>query len=138
MKWLASWVVSTGLVLAASSTNAQMSTPYAGGQAHYQAASDFEGPYGGAPPGPMPAPPLPPYGYQPNYGYGPQYGYGPALIPMPEVYTVLRSNGFSPLGVPHQRGFVYVISAIDRTGQDGQVMIDGRSGQIIRFMPAYR
>ena len=56
MKWLASWVVSTGLVLAASSTNAQMSTPYAGGQAHYQAASDFEGPYVGGPPVPMPAP----------------------------------------------------------------------------------
>jgi len=31
-----------------------------------------------------------------------------------------------------------VISAIDPTGQDGQVMIDGRSGQIIRFVPAYR
>jgi len=120
MKWLASWVVSAGLVLAASSANAQMSAPYEAGQA------------------PMPAPPLPPYVYQPNYGYGPQYGYGPALIPMPEVYTVLRSNGFSPLGVPHQRGFIYVISAIDPTGQDGQVMIDGRSGQIIRFVPAYR
>ena len=40
--------------------------------------------------------------------------------------------------VPHQRGFVYVISAIDRAGQDGEVMIDGRSGQIIRFVPAQR
>ena len=138
MKWFASWVVSAGLVLAASSANAQISAPYEAGQAQYQPASDFEGPYVGGPPAPMPAPPLPPYVYQPNYGYGPQYGYGPALIPMPEVYTVLRSNGFSPLGVPHQRGFIYVISAIDPTGQDGQVMIDGRSGQIIRFVPAYR
>ena len=55
-----------------------------------------------------------------------------------EVYAVLRENGFSPLGIPHQRGFVYMIAVIDRAGNDGQLVIDARDGRIIRFMPAYR
>jgi hypothetical protein len=51
---------------------------------------------------------------------------------------VLRDNGFSPLGVPHQRGFVYTIAVIDRGGEDGRLVIDARNGRVIRFMPAYR
>ena len=64
--------------------------------------------------------------------------YGPALLPPQEVYTVLRENGFSPLGVPQQRGFVYTIAVIDRGGEDGRLVIDARNGRIVRFMPAYR
>ena len=60
------------------------------------------------------------------------------LLPPPEVYTVVRENGFSPLGIPRQRGFVYTISVIDRDGDDGRLVIDARTGRIIRFMPAYR
>jgi len=34
----------------------------------------------------------------------------PAAAAAPEeVYTVVRENGFSPLGIPRQRGFVYAI-----------------------------
>jgi hypothetical protein len=82
------------------------------------------------------APPPPP-----RYGYG--YGYeerspAPALLPATEVYAVLRDNGFSPLGIPRLRGFVYTISAIDRGGEDGRLVIDARNGRIIRFLPAYR
>jgi hypothetical protein len=151
MKIFAGLAVAAGLVVAAGCANARMLAPYDAGRAHFQGASDFEEPYG--PPPVSEAPPPRPYGYGrnyddygprygdgPRYGYGdrPQYGYGPALISLPDVYAVLRDNGFSPLGVPHQRGFVYVIAAIDRAGQDGRLVIDGRNGQIIRFTPAYR
>ena len=53
-----------------------------------------------------------------------------------EVYAVLRDNGFSPLGIPRLRGYVYTIAVIDRGGEDGRLVIDARNGRIIRFMPA--
>ncbi len=65
-------------------------------------------------------------------------GYGPRLLPPHEVYTVLRESGFSPLGIPLQRGFVYTISVIDRGGDDGRLVIDARTGRILRFLPANR
>jgi len=55
-----------------------------------------------------------------------------------EVYSVLRDNGFSPLGIPRLRGVVYTIAVIDRGGEDGRLMIDARNGRIIRFVPANR
>ena len=92
------------------------------------AASDVDAPYAVAP-RPVPGP---------HYGPGPRYGYGPSLLPSTEVYSVLRDNGFSPLGIPRLRGFVYTIAVIDRGGEDGRLVIDARNGRIIRFMPAYR
>ncbi len=65
---------------------------------------------------------------------GPRYG--PILLSPPEVYTIVRESGFLPLGIPRQRGFVYTISVIDRGGDDGRLVIDARTGRIIRFMPA--
>jgi hypothetical protein len=50
---------------------------------------------------------------------------------------VVRDNGFSPLGMPRQRGFVYTIAVINRNGDDGRLVIDARNGRIVRFMPAY-
>src|ERR1700720_3900364 len=70
--------------------------------------------------------------------YGPGYYGGPSLLPPTEVYTVLRQNGFSPLGVPRLRGLFYSIAAIDRRGDDGRLVIDARNGQIVRFVPADR
>ena len=120
MKRFAGWALVAGLMLAGSAANAQMLVPYRG-------VSDFDGPYerpyGAVPPAPPPV-----------YNYG---GYGQSLLPPQEVYAVLRDNGFSPLGVPHQRGFVYTIAAIDRSGQDGRLVIDARNGRILRFVPAY-
>ena len=69
---------------------------------------------------------------------GRSYGSGPSLLPSTEVYSVLRDNGFSPLGIPRLRGFVYTIAVIDRGGEDGRLIIDARNGRIIRFVPAYR
>jgi hypothetical protein len=78
--------------------------------------------------------PGPQYAPEPRYGYSP----GPGLLPSTEVYAVLRDNGFSPLGIPRLRGFVYTIAAIDRGGEGGRLIIDARNGRIIRFLPAYR
>jgi hypothetical protein len=134
------WLMSAGLVLAASAASAQSSiqqgstqqglAPQEIGGPRYAPVSDFEGP------GPYAA--MPPEAPDPRYGAPmPRYG-GPMLLPPEEVYTVLRKNRFSPLGAPQQRGFIYVISVVDRTGEDGRLVIDARSGQIIRFMPAHR
>jgi hypothetical protein len=113
--------LAAGLVLLAGSAQAQ-------GPGRYMAASDVEAPYAVAP-RPVPGP---------HFEPGPRYGYGPSLLPSTEVYAVLRDNGFSPLGIPRLRGFVYTIAVIDRGGEDGRLVIDARNGRIIRFMPAYR
>jgi hypothetical protein len=118
MKLFTGWVMSAGLVLAATSANAQTVAPTEAGNARYQAASDVGGPYAAMPPE---AP-----------------GNGPRLLPGPEVYTVVRENGFSPLGIPQQRGFFYTIAVMDRGGADGRLVIDARDGRIVRFVPAYR
>ncbi len=122
--------LAAGLVLLAGSAQAQVPGPYDSGRPRYMAASDF-----GAPDVVAPRPvPGPEYAPGPRYGYGP----GPGLLPSTEVYSVLRDNGFSPLGIPRLRGFVYTIAVIDRGGEDGRLIIDARNGRIIRFLPAYR
>src|SRR6187431_2620563 len=111
--------LAAGLVLLAGSAQAH-------GPGRYMAASDVEAPYAVTPRA-VPPPP---------YEAGPRYGYGPDLLPSTEVYSVLRDNGFSPLGIPRLRGFVYTIAVIDRGGEDGRLIIDARNGRIIRFVPA--
>ncbi len=132
MTRFAGWVMSAGLAMAASSAQAQVldSIPYPVAVAGrlVWAVSDFGGPYAA----------MPPDAVVPGPGYGPGYGYGPSLLPSREVYSVLRENGFSPLGIPHQRGFIYTIAVMDRHGDDGRLVIDARDGRILRFMPAYR
>jgi hypothetical protein len=120
MKLYTGWIMSAGLVLAASTANAQILAPYGMGRSPSGVVSDIEGPY--------PA--------MPRDFTGPRYG--PTLLPPQEVYTVVREAGFSPLGVPQQRGLVYTIAVIGRGGDDGRLVIDARTGRIIRFMPAYR
>jgi hypothetical protein len=119
--------LAAGLVLLAGGAQAQA-------PGRYVAASDFDAPYAVAPP-----PVLgPQYMPGPRYAPGPQheYGAGPGLLPSTEVYSVLRDNGFSPLGIPRLRGFIYTIAVIDRGGEDGRLIIDARNGRIIRFVPA--
>src|ERR1700722_14059736 len=144
MKAFKGWTISVGLLLVATAANAQGAAPQDSSRPHYSAASDFSGPYGDVPPGPaVPAPAYGPQGYGPK-GYGPQaYGSGPSeygapLLPPREVYAVLRENGFSPLGAPRLRGLFYSISAVDRRGDDGRLVIDARDGRIVRFVPADR
>jgi hypothetical protein len=120
MKRFTGWAMSAGLVLAATSANAQMLAPIewpievAGSLV--TTVSDIGGTYAEAM--------LP--------------GEGPSLLPGTEVYTVVRENGFSPLGIPQQHGYFYTIAVIDRGGADGRLVIDARDGRIVRFVPAYR
>jgi hypothetical protein len=120
MKLFTGWVMSAGLVFTAAAANAQILAPHEISGPSYAAVSDIEGPYAAMPPE-APAP-----------------RYGPILLPPREVYTVVRESGFSPLGIPQQRGLVYTIAVIDRGGDDGRLVIDARTGRIIRFMPAYQ
>jgi hypothetical protein len=120
MKQFKGWVISAGLVLCATAANAQVLAPYETGRRPYFAVSDVAGPYAGIPPeAPVPR-------------------YGPMLLPPTEVYSIVRESGFSPLGIPHQRGLVYVIAVIDRDGDDGRLVIDARTGRVLRFVPAWR
>jgi hypothetical protein len=77
-----------------------------------------------------------PYAAMPPEAPRPGYGYGPTLLPSIEVYTVVREAGLSPLGLPHLRGYVYTIAVIDRSGNNGRLIIDARTGRIIRLVSA--
>jgi hypothetical protein len=123
MKLYTGWVMSAGLVFSATAANAQLPAPYQIGGSPYTVVSDVGGPYAAMPP----EAPLPRYP-----------GYGPRLLPPQEVYTVVRESGFSPLGIPQQRGLIYTISVIDRGGDDGRLVIDARTGRILRFVRASR
>ena len=120
MKLFTGWILSAGLVVVAGAANAQIMGPINIGSSPYMAASDVDGPYAA----------MPPEAEAPRYG--------PMLLPAPEVYTIVRENGFSPLGVPRQHGLFYTIAVIDRRGDDGRLVIDARNGRIVRFMPAGR
>lgn len=120
MKLFTGWVMSAGLVFSATLANAQVLAPHQAGGPHYAVVSDVGGPYAA----------------MPDYAAVPRHG--PSLLPPEEVYTVLRESGFSPLGIPQLRGFVYTIAVVDRGGGDGRLAIDARNGRIIRFMPANR
>ena len=67
----------------------------------------------------------------------PGYGDGPTLLPQTEVYTVVREAGLSPLGIPNLRGFVYTIAVIDRSGNSGRLIIDARTGRVLRLVSAH-
>jgi hypothetical protein len=120
MKLFTGWAVSAGLVFVVAAANAQVLAPT--GPA--TRVSDVGAPYAAMPPEALPP------------GYGPSYG--SRLLPPSEVHIIAREAGFAPLGIPQQRGLVYTISAIDSAGDDGKLVIDARSGRIIRFIPAYR
>jgi len=120
MKLFSGWVMSAGLVLVATAAHAQGLTPYEVEPPPATKASDVGGPYAAMP------------------SEAPVPGYGLRLLPAAEVYAIVRESGFSPLGIPQQRGLVYTISVIDRGGDDGRLVVDARTGRIVRFMPAYR
>ncbi len=125
MKFTVGCVTAFGLVLA-TAAQAQILPPMRGDAV---VVSDFEepGPYAAMPP---------PRVYAPGPRHG--EGYVPSVLPPHEIYAIIREAGFSPLGAPQQRGLVYTVAAIDRRGEDGRMVIDARSGRILRFMPAYQ
>jgi hypothetical protein len=128
MKFFTGWIVAAGLAVVATGAHAQIVAPDEAGRPLYRSASDVDGPYAGGPG---------PYAAMPPEAPRPGYGYGPTLLPSIEVYTVVREAGLSPLGIPHLRGFVYTIAVIDRSGNDGRLIIDARNGRIVRLVSAH-
>jgi len=122
MKLFTGWAVAVGLVLTTAGTQAQMRVPYETSGPSYTVVSDVSGPYAAMPP-------------EARVG---RYGNGPTLLPPMEVYTVVRETGFSPLGIPQRHGLVYTIAVVDRGGDDGRLVIDARTGRVLRFLPANR
>lgn len=140
MNWGAVGLVACAVALGAPCANAQMVMRGPG----VFVASDFDAPYddGGPPLPPRYAPA--PYSEGPAYAPPPPYAsdsYGPSayatpMLPPGEIVRIARQNGFSPLGAPQQRGFVYRLPVLSPDGDDGRLVIDARSGRIIRFLPA--
>jgi len=96
--------------------------------------SGYDGPYADRPYRPGP------YGQGPYAAVPPSYG-RPAsgarpMLPPSQVVAVLRSAGYSPLGRITQRGWIYTVAALDPNGDDGRLIIDARTGRIMRFVPA--
>jgi hypothetical protein len=119
--------MAAGLTLAASAAGAQVVAPYeidavpaarSESKPALLKASDIGGPYAAIPPDaatPRPA---------------------PGLLPPREIFGLLRDDGFAPVGTPRLRGTLYTVAVTDPDGEDGRVVIDGRSGRIVRFIPA--
>jgi hypothetical protein len=59
----------------------------------------------------------------------PPYG---AVLPPYEVVTIIHSMGFEPVGRPVLRGPVYAIQALDDVSIPVRVIVDARSGNVVR------
>ncbi len=129
MKLFLGSVAVAGMLIAATAANAQvvaqMLPSYRIGRPGV-IVSDMDGPYAAMPPDlPRYAPPGP-------------TRYAPPMLSPREIDMIARDSGFSPLGAPQLRGFVYTMSAFNLDGEDGRLVFDARDGRILRFMPAYR
>ena len=58
------------------------------------------------------------------------------ILPPGAIKDSLRAAGFAPVGTPRLQGRQYRVGAISADGEEGRVMVDGRSGKILRFIPA--
>lgn len=68
----------------------------------------------------------------------PEASFAPEVLSPREIADLARDAGFEPLGVPYQRGLVYTLAALNPDGDDGRLVIDARSGRVLRFMPAWQ
>jgi hypothetical protein len=55
-----------------------------------------------------------------------------AVLPPFEVITIIRSMGFDPTSRPVLRGPVYAVSAVDDADIPVRVLVDARSGNVVR------
>ncbi|WP_424628068.1 hypothetical protein [Bradyrhizobium sp. SYSU BS000235] len=58
------------------------------------------------------------------------------VLPPYQVATIVRSSGYIPLGPVARRGWVYTMAAAGPRGIEGRLVIDARTGRIMRFAPA--
>ena len=59
----------------------------------------------------------------------------PGVLPPYEIVTIIRSTGLDPLGRPMRRGAIYALHAIGRDGDEVRVLVNARSGKIIKVTP---
>ncbi len=109
------WIATSVVVLSATAVQAQIYYP--DGPVIIR-----RGPYAAVPSGPV------------GGGYDDESPYDESIPPR-EVMRMLRSTGFHPLGPPVLRRFAYTVSAVNAQGENGRVVVDARSGRILRFMP---
>jgi len=77
-----------------------------------------------------------PYAGVPSGGYNRALPGARPLLPPSQVAYFLRSSGYSLLGPVTQRGWVYTVAALDQNGDDGRLIVDARTGRVVRFVPA--
>jgi hypothetical protein len=70
-----------------------------------------------------------------QYNAPPPYG---AVLPPFEVVTIIRSMGFDPVSRPVLRGPVYVVQALDDVSIPVRVIVDARSGNVVRVTESPR
>jgi hypothetical protein len=59
------------------------------------------------------------------------------VVPPEDAAAAVRSMGWRPVGAPTRHGPAYVMSAIDPSGQELRVVVDARSGRVVRSAPVY-
>ncbi|MFC0241040.1 hypothetical protein [Rhodopseudomonas telluris] len=122
---ISGWTIAVGLTAATTATMAQP-VPRGAGAPAVTRISDIDEPYAALPP-------------PPRFRHAiPDDGYVPDVLSPREIADMARDGGFEPLGVPFQRGLVYTMSALNPDGDDGRLVVDARSGRILRFMPAWQ
>jgi len=97
--------------------------------------SPYERPYAQQPYRPGPYAPGP-YAAIPSGRYDRALPGARPLLPPSQVAYVLRSSGYSLLGPVTQRGWIYTVAALDQNGDDGRLIVDARTGRVVRFVPA--
>lgn len=114
---MAGWIAASVVVLATTAVQAQ-TWAYPDDPVVIR-----RGPYGALPPGPV------------RGGYIDDEAYDDA-VPAREVVKMVRSLGFKPQGPAVRRRGVYTVSAVNRQGEEGRVVVDALTGRMMRFVPA--
>lgn len=113
-RFMAGWIAASVVVLATTAVQAQTLYPD-------DSMIIRRGPYGALPVGPV------------RGGYLDDEAYEDA-VPSLEVVKMVRSLGFKPLGPAVRRRGVYTVSAVNRQGEEGRVVVDAYTGRIVRFV----
>jgi hypothetical protein len=89
--------------------------------------------------GSLPAQPVAP-GYPAPYPgtYPPPYPGAFGALPPYEIVASVRSKGLEPLSRPLRQGPVYGLRAADPSGREMHVLVDARTGRIVRVAPTMR
>jgi hypothetical protein len=127
---LIGWATAAGVAAATTGAMAQPLPPDVIVRPPIAEVSDLDGPYAAMPPPRLRRP-------MPERGYAPE-AYLPDVLSPGEVAAIARDEGFEPLGIPRQRGLVYTLAVINPDGDDGRLVVDARSGRLVRFMPAWQ